>query len=133
MEGNYEILEEGRSVGTVSVFQCGLYYRFLCHCGAPHRITVSCGGKNTELGLCVPTGTGFGIDTRIPAKKIGNGELAFFAQVEKSGKEEIFFPVSGLEPCTCIEKLRYARIAEKNGQLGVLIPYGNEISKPTGQ
>ena len=59
----------GRDViGKAEVTRQGLYYLFSCRCklesDTMYRVTVSCGGHHENLGVLVPMGTEFGLDTK---------------------------------------------------------------------
>lgn len=82
MEGNYEILRDGIPVGTACIAAEGLYYRIRCLCqihpGERIHLQISCGTSCVDLGLCVPMEGGYGMETRIPAKRFAAGIPQFF-------------------------------------------------------
>ena len=41
------------------------------------RLFVRCGSREENLGIVVPMDGGFGLDTRIPVKRLGEGEMEF--------------------------------------------------------
>ena len=77
----YDVKFENQTVGSVFTEKEGLYYRFCCQCklskSAVCRLVVSCNGRTTDIGICVPQADGFGLEKRIPAKKIGEGQMQF--------------------------------------------------------
>lgn len=81
MDETYAIVFEGAPVGTAKRQRQGLYCRFCCRCRLPdeglYRIHAICGEIREDLGICVPMDGGFGMDKRIPAKRLGEGELSF--------------------------------------------------------
>lgn len=81
MEENYAVYFGNRPVGKVQVTRQGLYYRFLCRCQLTGdvmcRLWVSCGDKRESLGLVVPVDGGFGLNTSLPIKRLGEGGLNF--------------------------------------------------------
>ena len=125
MEGNYEVLFGKRQCGKVQVLRQGLYYRFICRCRIHGdvlcRLRVSCGGRQEELGILVPTGDSFGLDKRIPAKCFGEGvpEFHLYAKVEEP--EGTFVPIVPEEPFSYITKLKSAYLVRREGQAGILI------------
>ena len=76
-----ELFFGDRSVGRVLVERQGLYYVFRCRCAlsgeTAFRLFASCGEKQEDLGVLVPMGDSFGLDTRRPVKRLGEGELSF--------------------------------------------------------
>ena len=93
-----------------------------------------------DLGICVPVDGVFGMDKKIPAKRLGKGNLSFVllpkdappqeeepqeaeAPTEEPQAEEmIFLPVAEEEPFEELDKLENAVLAEQEGQTGILIP-----------
>lgn len=78
---SYDVKFENRTVGSVSVVREGLYYRFSCQCNltnaAVYRLVVSCNGRTTDIGICVPQVGGFGLQKRIPVKRVGEDRMQF--------------------------------------------------------
>lgn len=76
-----ELFFGDRSVGRVLVERQGLYYVFRCRCTlsgeTAFRLFASCGEKQEDLGVLVPMGDSFGLDTRRPVKRLGEGVLSF--------------------------------------------------------
>lgn len=135
MEGNFTVLFGSQSVGKIQVTRQGLYYRFLCRCKLSGdvicRLCVRCGEKEERLGILVPTGDGFGLDTRVPVKRIGEGEMAFFLLPAHEAPDSTFVPLSPEEPFAYLSRLKDAYLEKRQGQLGVVVP--QSISSPTGQ
>ena len=128
MEGSYELVFGSKEVGKVEVWKEGLYYRFFCRCrmsgDVVSRVMVSCGGKQESLGVLVPVGDGFGLETRLPAKRLGEGEPVFAVvpnRVANSGK---FVPIKPEEPFSYIERLKDAYLARVEGQVGIVLQEG---------
>jgi len=128
LEKQYAVHISGQQVGKVQVCRQGLYYHFLCRCqlphGEPYRLKVSCGGRQENLGILIPIGDGFGLDTKIAAKHIGDGMMAFTLLPHKESKEHIsgkFIPISPEEPFSYICRIRESFLTIKNGQKGIVI------------
>ena len=134
-----EILKDGKPVGEAFVHHEGLYYRIQCICDCsvrpPFRIAVESVECGTDLGLCVPTEHGFGLHTRVPAKRIGSPPLRFTIVPDKENhKNGPFIPVDPMKPFPYIQKLRNARFTTEHGKAGIVIEEGQiSISSPTGQ
>lgn len=81
MAETYDITYEGATIGTASKEKQGLYYKFCCRCSLPddgfYRIQVICGKHQEDLGICVPMEGFFGMDKKLPVKRLGEGELRF--------------------------------------------------------
>lgn len=121
MVGNYDVYLGDRTVGTVDVEKQGLYYRFSCRCDCGgkemHRLLLRSGGKETDLGLCVPVAGGFGTEKRLPVKQCGTGTPEFFLR-PRGGK---FIPISPEEPFRYIHRLESAFLERRGEVLGIVI------------
>lgn len=125
MEGTYGVYFGGDQAGKVQVIRQGLYYCFHCRCrltGAVMcRLEVSCGGKRESLGILVPMDGSFGLDTKIPAKRLGEGKPEFIIVPKHEKCENPFIPIYPEEPFAYIERLKDGFLAWQNGQAGVVI------------
>lgn len=121
----YEVLFGKDRAGKVQVTREGLYYRFLCRCRLSGdvvcRLAVRCGQREENLGVVVPVGDGFGLDKRIPAKNLGEGEMTFFLMPKGERLQGKFVPICPEEPFAYIARLKEAFLARQNGQVGVLL------------
>lgn len=131
MEGNYTVSFGGRDIGKVQVRKEGLYYRFYCRCQLSAdvvcRLVATCGDKQESLGILVPMGDGFGVETRLAAKRLGEGMPEFHVVPNKVVMPGRFIPLRPEEPFTYLERLKDAYLACQEGQIGVV------IKDPTGQ
>ena len=123
MEGNYQVYFGEQAVGRVQVKREGLYYRFCCRCSLSGavvcRLVLTCGEEQVHLGILVPMGESFGLDTRVPVKRLGETEPEFQVlpgRVVTSGR---FVPIKPEEPFAYIARLKEAFLAYQNGQAGV--------------
>lgn len=137
MVGNYEVFFGNRQSGKVQVQRQGLYYRFICRCQLTGdvvcRLYVSCGGERVNLGVVVPVEGGFGLDTRLPAKRFRAGEPAFSLIPKHEAAAGQFAPIIPEEPFAYIERLKTSFLVKKYGQMGILLEDQSAISSPTGQ
>lgn len=126
LEGYYEVFFGRSAVGKVQVIRQGLYYRFICRCKLPgegiYRLCVLCGERQTNLGVVVPEGSGFGLDKVVPVKKLDQGKPEFFLAPRHEPVSGLFVPISPEEPFYYIAKLKDAFLENRNGKLGVVIP-----------
>lgn len=125
MNGEYDIRMGKEIVGTATVEQQGLYYRFSCRCSISGsvicRVTVSCNGHHENLGVLVPMGNGFGLTTKVAVKKLGKGPFQFRAMPKHQKSEGKFIPIYPEEPFAYISRLQNAFLEIRNGQAGVVI------------
>lgn len=144
---DYAVMLHGSPVGKVQVTRKGLYYHFFCRCRVPkpgiYRLFVDAGGGAIRLGVLAPVDDGFGVETKLPMKQFGEGEMQF-SLVQKGeeqpvnqeikreeGKKETFVPLSPQEPFSYLERLKDGYLARLNGQTGVMLPIDSVT--PTGQ
>lgn len=121
----YGVYFGSQLVGKVQVLRQGLYYRFVCRCQLTGdvmcRLEVSCGGNRENLGIVIPMDGGFGLDTKIPVKRIGEGQLHFFLMPKHEVPAGRFVPISPEEPFAYIARLKESYLVRKEGQVGVMI------------
>ena len=126
MEGNYEVRLGQTPIGKAQVLRQGLYYRVTCHCRLTgevmYRLIIHCGGHDESLGVLIPMGGSFGLETKLPVKKVGEGKLDFFVLPKHPQKEGKFVPIYPEEPFSYISRLKDAHLEVRNGQTGVVIP-----------
>ena len=81
MADTYEIKYQGELVGHVRTQKQGLYLCFHCRCTLPdesmYRIHALGEAGREDLGICVPMDGSFGMDKKIPLKRLGEGKLTF--------------------------------------------------------
>ncbi len=123
MEGTYVLTLGSQEVGQVQVRKEGLYYRFSCACRLSgdviSRVLVTCGGKSESLGILVPGGGSFTLETKLPAKRLGQGIPEFTIVSNWPDTLQEFIPIKPEEPFGYIERLKSAYLARKNGELGI--------------
>ena len=124
MCGTYNIMLGGEAVGNAMVIKEGLYYRFNCFCRLSgeimYQLKVNCEKGEVNLGVCVPIPNGFGVNTRLPIKKIGEGELFFYITPRHPDITNMFIPIQAEEPFRYLEKLESAYFKTKNGIIGIV-------------
>lgn len=119
----YPVFWNGEKTGEVTVTKQGLYYAFSCvvhlppgsHC----RLYASTQGEIRDMGLCVPSGNAFVLQTRIPAKYFGGGEYSFC--LNKPVTEE-FVPVSSDKPFPALDRLESGKFAICGAEPGIVFP-----------
>lgn len=132
----YSINSGNECVGTAHVVKEGLFYRIHCQCGLtgtiPCRITVT-GEREADLGICVPLKDGFGVETRIPIKRVGEGELRFRVLAKRRDNAELFVIPSVDEPFTYLRRLGSAYLSVRNGQVGLIFKDQSPNQQDSGQ
>jgi len=125
LEGNYGVYFGNQPAGKVQVLRQGLYYRFICRCKLTGdvmcRLCVSCDGRRESLGVVIPMDGGFGLDTKLPAKRLGEGKPEFTLIPKHDLPKGRFVPIYPEEPFAYIERLKESYLARKDGQVGVLL------------
>ena len=121
----YQIMLGDKSVGKAWVTREGLYYRIRCRCALSGetvcRIQVRCNGRMEDLGILVPEDGEFVLKTRIPVKRIGEGDFAFSVGPQHRAPETAFVPLYPQEPFRYITGIKAAYLERRNGQTGVVI------------
>ena len=93
-----------------------------------------CGDHTVDLGICVPHGDRFGIDTKVPIKRFGEGTMTFRLVPKHNKIEGTFLPVSPDEPFSYIQKLQQAHLATQGGLVGVVVTEDQSSKEsPIGQ
>lgn len=123
---NYPVLLGEQKVGQVQVTRKGLYYHFSCHCRLEsekiYRLYVSCGSENLNLGVPIPCQGDFQLETQIPIKRLGDGEMSFQLRTpNEQQKNSKFCPIYPEEPFAYITRLKNAHLVRQNGQKGILL------------
>lgn len=125
MERQYSASLNGLHCGKVTVTRQGLYYRIHCRCLLPSedifRLQAACGTHCENLGVLVPTEDRFGLDTKIPVKLLGEGELAFSVIPKRAPITGHFVPIIDEEPFAYIARLKESFLQIKEGQLGIQV------------
>lgn len=125
LEGNYGVYYGTAQVGKVNVHRQGLYYRFCCRCmltdTAVYRLRVYCAEKQENLGILVPMDGGFGLDTKLPTKRLGEGPLSFCLVPKHEIEKGVFVSVYPEEPFAYISRLKEAYLIKKDEKVGIML------------
>lgn len=129
MVGTFEIMQMGKPCGKATVEKQGLYYHFSCRCKLSgevmHHLVVTCGGKQEDLGVCVPMDGQFGVEKRIPCKRLGEGTPEFSLLPKHEKMEGKFVPIYPEEPFSYMARLKDAFLETQAGQLGIVLKESN--------
>lgn len=126
MPEGYGVYFGNQLAGKVQVQRQGLYYRFQCRCQLTGdvicRLVVRCGEQAVPLGVVVPMDGGFGLDTRLAVKHLGEGPWQFRLVPKHAQPREQFCPIYPEEPFTYIARLKEGFLSRQDGQLGLVLP-----------
>jgi hypothetical protein len=87
-----------------------------------HRIVVSSGEKRVDLGVCIPMDGQFGVNIRIPCKRIEGGDFEFQLLPKHDTVSGKFVAVYPEEPFAYLSRLKGAFLSQQMGKLGIVIP-----------
>ncbi len=121
MEGFFEVYLHGQAVGKVEVRREGLYYCFLCRCRISSQSVCKLTANDVSLGILVPMGDGFGLETKLPVKRFGSETWDFQVMPNRPVLEGRFVPIKPEEPFAYLERLKDAYLVRRDGQVGVFI------------
>lgn len=121
MEGFFAVYLNGQAVGKVQVKREGLYYRFTCRCRLSSQSVCKLEASGVSLGILVPMGDGFGLDTKLPAKRFPEGDWDFEVMPNRPVLEGRFVPIKPEEPFAYLERLKNAYLAKRDGQVGIIL------------
>lgn len=120
----YPITQGGEEIGVAYMHVQGLYYLIRCRCmfGGTgfHRVMLSNGQKEWDLGICVPENGGFQLEKRIPKKEIGEGKYRFYIRKERNAEKRCFAAVHPDRPFAHLDILNAAVYGEENEEVGLL-------------
>lgn len=124
---DYAVTFGEQTIGKAQVTRQGLYYHVVCRCNLSgevmYRLEVSCGEKRENLGILVPEETGFGLDTRFPVSRVGEGTLRFRLLPRHDVLEgRRFVPITPEEPFSYLERLKDSFLEIQEGKKGVYLP-----------
>ena len=121
VEGIFEINLHGQAVGTVQVSREGLYYRFSARCRLEQDVVCRLEANSVSLGILVPIGSRFGLDTRLPVERFPGESWDFQIFANRPVLEGKFIPIKPEEPFSYLERLKNAYLVHRNGSYGILI------------
>ena len=122
----YDVFLGNLAVGKVYADRQGLYCRFRCRChvagGSICSLAVLCANEEIHLGILVPAGDAFVLETRIPVKRLPEGEFRFVLLPRHRELEGKFIPLSPQEPFAYLSRLKDAYLEKRDGSIGIVIP-----------
>ncbi len=125
MGKTYPVYFGAEAVGAVEVEVQGLYYVFTCRCrmleSAMYYLNICWDGGAERLGLLAPEGERLCLNAKIPAKRVGQGDLRFALAPKHEKLEGHFVPVFPEEPFAWLRQLEGAYLANRQGQMGIVL------------
>ena len=129
MKSLYPVLWNQEEVGEVGVTKQGLYYVFSCRMQLPPgsrcRLYACSQGDSRDLGLCIPEGNFFVLQTRIPAKYFPEEEYSFCLNQPATGR---FVPVRKDRPFPELDKLESGKFSISGGEPGIFFSATEQLS-----
>ena len=124
MDGTWNVYFEGKTVGTCSLQEQGLYYRVQCRCSLVTtgicRLKIQCGEQILDLGIMIPEAGSLCMNCSIPAKKLPKSQFRFLIQSEHRIKDNNFIPIQDGKPFEYLSKLDNAKLQRRDGEIGVI-------------
>ena len=97
MEKSYSVTMGTQIVGTATVRRQGLYSRIVCHCcfDKPrfYHLEMECNGQSRRLGVLIPSGNRYLLETTIPAKYINEDNIRFYIPVLAATEQRQFLSI----------------------------------------
>ena len=120
MEGTFQVSLAGQTVGTVQVIREGLYYRFRARCCLEGEAVCRLMANGENLGILVPSAGGFGLETKLPAKRFA-GAWDFQIRPNRPVLEGRFVPIKPEEPFSYLERLKESYLIRRDDEIGILL------------
>lgn len=124
LDGIYPIMFEGEKAGQARVERQGLYYHISCRCSLGqgfYRILLCCDGNKEQLGVCIPWEGSYGLEKKVPVKRLGQANPTFLAVSLEENTELEFVAIHAGKPFSWIPLIPDAKLIIKNGIAGIMI------------
>lgn len=134
MIGKYDVRLGNEAIGQAAVTREGLYYRICCNCRLSGKVVCKLVAKwddtSENLGVLVPSGGEFCINTKIPVKRAGEGQVHFFITPRHEKLPETFIPIRAEEPFAYLSRLENAYLYRTENTVGIVIREDSASSPP---
>lgn len=125
MIGMWKVYFEDKEAGSCELRHEGLYIRIICRCDITVegicRLMLKCGERGVDLGVLAPVSGGFGLDRKLPAKSLPQGEPRFYIKIPGKRQLGLFIPVSDGDRFPDLSRLLDARFGCEQGHPGVYL------------
>ena len=122
--GNYPVTQNECVVGAVETEAEGMYIRIRAQCTPPdrrvYRLVLLCGSQRIDLGVCVPEGNRFVVNTRIQKRMLDESALQFILETNQENEQQ-FIPVDWDKPFVYLDSLHLASFTIKDEVPGIII------------
>ena len=123
---HYDVTLAGENVGNVQVRKEGLYLSFQCRCHLSgevmYHLILRQDAREENLGLLVPVGKAYGLEKKLPAKQVGQGNMRFLLRPRHEKSAGRFVPIRAEEPFAYLRFLGEAFLAVRGGEVGAILP-----------
>ncbi len=124
MEQSYDVKFREEIVGEAEMLRQGLYTAIRCRCNLPddgmyklHLLTDAC---SISLGILYPCDGMFGLDTRLPSSKLGQGSIRF--SLLPKDDQPVTVPVRADMPFAYLARLEQCRFLMIEGKACLVLP-----------
>lgn len=128
----YDIQYCGKPVGTIAAEREGLYMRFagaaILPQGHIYRLSVQFEDVSIDLGVLLMDGNHFGINAKVPSKRMGSGEPLFC--VTSTEEKKYFIEMDEHKPFEYLSALPGAVLGHNGDRRGILIK-GDQGATPS--
>ncbi len=125
MVGTYDVTLGNQVMGTVLVSSIGLYWKFVCKCDlcgeVMYDLYLIMDGCERKLGLLIPFGDSFGMETKVSVKQLGEGNPRFIIKVRHGKIANGMISVHINEPFRYLSALEKMYLGKLDGETGLLI------------
>lgn len=129
MDRYYDVYLDNRIIGSVTTAQQGLFCYLSCRCSLPddkmYKLFAQIKEEILDFGLLYPINDSFGINTKAPLRKLGQGSIRFF--VSPKDGIEVCVPLNSPSAFPHLSQLEQCRFIMKNGK-----PYMRIINEKNG-
>ena len=85
-----------------------------------------CKSGRINLGILVPENGSFVLNTKVPLKKIGEGDMTFSLVSKQEQRQGSFVPIYPEEPFAYLSRLKASFLVYENGIPGIQIAKSQE-------
>ena len=118
----YNVYRNEQAVGSVEMETQGLYYLIRCFCEPCDdmvRLIDKCEKGDVAIGICGPAAWGYGIERKVPLKKLGsNGHTFRLENIHRT--KEAFFTIQQNGEFELPEDLEKCRFSLREGIAGLV-------------
>ena len=129
MIGHHNVMIGNETIGDAVVTKEGLYYRICCKCKLSGdvvcRLEIHWDDKSESLGVLVPEADSFSVNTKLSAKRLGNGQPVFRVMPKHEKLSGKFVPIRADEPFAYLSELEKAYLKTSAEAVGIMIPEGS--------